>query len=311
MAWLQEMLGNSGNMGLQLTLIFVALVVALLLLFWLFRKIFGGGQTRFSKGRQPRLSVTDAAVVDDKRRLVLVRRDNVEHLVMIGGPSDIVVETNIVRAAPVAAPANPVPQNATPQTPAHASTPVETSPAPAQSNPVSQTGTAPIAPGVSTGRSTEPAPASAPTASRAGDAVAAGAVATGVAAAAAVAHLGTEDAQASISNAPTVSSSDKPVAEAEVLSEETVSDTSSEVRASLAEFASASPEPAADTADDDGVDLGGSLADSLHDALGLDAGETATDSTNEVASAAPDVSVSPESADDEMRRLLDELSAER
>jgi hypothetical protein len=44
--------------------------------------------------------VIDAAAVDGRRRLVLVRRDNVEHLLMIGGPSDIVVEPNIVRAMP-------------------------------------------------------------------------------------------------------------------------------------------------------------------------------------------------------------------
>ena len=31
---------------------------------------------------------------------MLVRRDNVEHLLMIGGPSDVVVEHNIVRAVP-------------------------------------------------------------------------------------------------------------------------------------------------------------------------------------------------------------------
>src|SRR5437879_463071 len=48
----------------------------------------------------PRLAVIDAAAVDGRRRLVLVRRDNVEHLLMIGGPSDIVVEPNIVRAMP-------------------------------------------------------------------------------------------------------------------------------------------------------------------------------------------------------------------
>jgi hypothetical protein len=48
----------------------------------------------------PRLAVIDAAAVDGRRRLVLVRRDNVEHLLMIGGPSDIVVEPNIVRATP-------------------------------------------------------------------------------------------------------------------------------------------------------------------------------------------------------------------
>jgi hypothetical protein len=48
----------------------------------------------------PRLAVIDAAAVDGRRRLVLVRRDNVEHLLMIGGPTDIVVEPNIVRAMP-------------------------------------------------------------------------------------------------------------------------------------------------------------------------------------------------------------------
>jgi hypothetical protein len=48
----------------------------------------------------PRLAVIDAAAVDGRRRLVLVRRDNVEHLLMIGGPTDIDVEPNIVRAMP-------------------------------------------------------------------------------------------------------------------------------------------------------------------------------------------------------------------
>lgn len=55
----------------------------------------GGGSTR---GRQPRLAVIDYASVDGRRRLILVRRDNVEHLLMIGGPTDVVVEPNIVRA---------------------------------------------------------------------------------------------------------------------------------------------------------------------------------------------------------------------
>ena len=55
-----------------------------------------------SRGRQPRLAVIDAAAVDGRRRLILIRRDNVEHLLMIGGPSDVVVEANIVRAAAAA-----------------------------------------------------------------------------------------------------------------------------------------------------------------------------------------------------------------
>jgi hypothetical protein len=61
---------------------------------------FGGERLGASsaRGRQPRLAVIDAAAVDGRRRLILIRRDNVEHLLMIGGPSDVVVEANIVRA---------------------------------------------------------------------------------------------------------------------------------------------------------------------------------------------------------------------
>jgi len=70
---------------------------------WAVRR-FGTGRLggASARGRQPRLAVIDYASVDGRRRLILVRRDNVEHLLMIGGPTDVVVEPNIVRA--VAAP---------------------------------------------------------------------------------------------------------------------------------------------------------------------------------------------------------------
>ncbi|AWM02268.1 flagellar biosynthetic protein FliO [Bradyrhizobium amphicarpaeae] len=82
----------------------VAFIVVLALIgvaAWLVRR-FAGGRVgaNTQRGRMPRLAVIDAAAVDGRRRLVLVRRDNVEHLLMIGGPTDIVVEPNIVRAAP-------------------------------------------------------------------------------------------------------------------------------------------------------------------------------------------------------------------
>jgi len=85
-----------------LTFVFVLVVVLALfgVIFWLVRRFAGnrlGANTQ--RGRMPRLAVIDAAAVDGRRRLVLVRRDNVEHLLMIGGPTDIVVEPNIVRAA--------------------------------------------------------------------------------------------------------------------------------------------------------------------------------------------------------------------
>src|ERR1700730_5454054 len=50
------------------------------------------------RGRQARLAVTDAANVDGRGKLVLIRRDNLEHLVLIGGPSDVLIEPNIAPA---------------------------------------------------------------------------------------------------------------------------------------------------------------------------------------------------------------------
>ncbi len=55
------------------------------------------------RARQPRLGVLDAFAIDARRRLVLIRRDNVEHLIMIGGPNDVLIESEIVRAPAQAA----------------------------------------------------------------------------------------------------------------------------------------------------------------------------------------------------------------
>src|SRR3984957_19709184 len=82
-------------------LAFVAVLALIGVAAWLVRRFAGNRLgANSNRGRMPRLAVIDAAAVDGRRRLVLVRRDNVEHLLMIGGPTDIVVEPNIVRAMP-------------------------------------------------------------------------------------------------------------------------------------------------------------------------------------------------------------------
>ena len=82
----------------RFVLAFVVVLILILGIAWALRR-FGSGTFRDNaRGRQPRLAVIDHASVDGRRRLILVRRDNVEHLLMIGGPTDIVVEPNIVRA---------------------------------------------------------------------------------------------------------------------------------------------------------------------------------------------------------------------
>jgi hypothetical protein len=55
----------------------------------------GPGASLFNNGRERRLDVVEYASVDSRRKLILVRRDDVEHLIMTGGPIDVVVETGI------------------------------------------------------------------------------------------------------------------------------------------------------------------------------------------------------------------------
>lgn len=59
-----------------------------------------GGGGSFLRGRERRLGVVEAASVDGRRKLILLRRDDVEHLIMTGGPVDVVVETGIESSPP-------------------------------------------------------------------------------------------------------------------------------------------------------------------------------------------------------------------
>ncbi|MCG6121965.1 MAG: hypothetical protein MEP57_04575 [Microvirga sp.] len=98
------MLGVEVSPVVQYVIAF-AIIAALLALFAVVLKRIGGrrfalaGQDR-GRARQPRLGIVDVYDLDRQRQLVLLRRDNVEHLVMLGGPNDLVVESNIVRVAP-------------------------------------------------------------------------------------------------------------------------------------------------------------------------------------------------------------------
>ena len=82
-----------------LALIFVIGLIGLLAL--LARRL-GFGAVRLSpafrsKGRDDRrrLAVVEVANVDARRRLVLVRRDNTEHLVLLGVNRDLLIESGI------------------------------------------------------------------------------------------------------------------------------------------------------------------------------------------------------------------------
>ncbi len=86
--------------GLSFAAAAIAFLVAALLILLIFRIVFGRRLRlpRNGRVRQPRLGIVDAFDLDRQRQLVIVRRDNVEHLLMIGGPNDLVIESEIVRA---------------------------------------------------------------------------------------------------------------------------------------------------------------------------------------------------------------------
>ncbi len=85
----------------QYAMFAVALIFVLGLIFlltWILRRVSGinGGQAPFSR-KDRRLKIIEGAAIGNRQRLVLVQRDNVEHLLLLGGTTDLVVERNITR----------------------------------------------------------------------------------------------------------------------------------------------------------------------------------------------------------------------
>lgn len=161
----------------------VAFLLAALLLIYIFRLVFGKRiRAPGPRNRPRRLDVVDVFDLDKERQLVIVRRDNTEHLLLIGGPNDVLVEGAINRAdqatnrnAPTAAAANwPTPPTPVPDEPAPETRPAATGlkpPAPlnlppdlfAQKSPAPSSATAPaVSPAPSSSVSAPPPISSAP-----------------------------------------------------------------------------------------------------------------------------------------------------
>ena len=76
----------------------LAFVLGLILLLAFLVRRFGLGSFAIApraRNSVRRLSVVEVAPIDAKRRLVLVRRDDVEHLILLGAQSELLIESNI------------------------------------------------------------------------------------------------------------------------------------------------------------------------------------------------------------------------
>jgi flagellar protein FliO/FliZ len=75
-----------------LALIFVIALIAGLA--WLARRFGVAGRIGAARAGR-RLAVIESAALDGKRRLVLIRRDDTEHLVLVGAETALVIESGI------------------------------------------------------------------------------------------------------------------------------------------------------------------------------------------------------------------------
>lgn len=97
MDWLSGLVGENAAHIISFIGLFVLFLIGVFVVYAVIKRMTAGTYVSKEHNAAPRLTVTDAAAVDGQRRLVLVRRDDVEHLILIGGPSDIVIEQNIIR----------------------------------------------------------------------------------------------------------------------------------------------------------------------------------------------------------------------
>ena len=100
---MQAFFSSDGSFVVQFLVIFLVILVLLIGAVLLFRRLSGRGMSLAAganaRGRQPRLGIVDIYELDRQRQLILLRRDNVEHLLLVGGPNDVVIERHIQRGA--------------------------------------------------------------------------------------------------------------------------------------------------------------------------------------------------------------------
>ncbi|WP_044564452.1 flagellar biosynthetic protein FliO [Azospirillum sp. B4] len=84
--------------------VYAALMLGLVLGFilvagWLVRRFGGGALLRLPGRADRRLGVVEVLTLDPRRRLVLIKRDGAEHLLLLGGAQDLHVEGPILPGA--------------------------------------------------------------------------------------------------------------------------------------------------------------------------------------------------------------------
>lgn len=94
---LEPVFGATGAVVAQFFIAVVMLLILVGIIYWAFALFAGFRFAGMGRGRNPRLAIIDALAIDSRHRLVLIRRDNVEHLILTGSSANLVVESSITR----------------------------------------------------------------------------------------------------------------------------------------------------------------------------------------------------------------------
>lgn len=123
MQFLTSLFGGSENTFLNAAFALGIVLVLVLLGLWVM-KFFVQASNTMSRGRNRRLMVVESLQIDARHKVTILRRDNVEHVIMTGGAQDVVIETGIaVEKLGIRRPPQPPATKAAPPAPAEVSEP--------------------------------------------------------------------------------------------------------------------------------------------------------------------------------------------
>ena len=105
-----ELVGGPPGVAAIAGVAFLLVVLAVLhFRYRIFRRRKGRGRGKSAALSHGRVEVLETKVIDANRKLVLMRCDDIEHLVMVGGPADVVVENDVRKVRGPGAPPAKIP----------------------------------------------------------------------------------------------------------------------------------------------------------------------------------------------------------
>lgn len=149
MQFISALFGGQENLLLNAAFALGAVLVLVLLCLWVVKLVLGL-RTGLPSRRGRRLAVIESLQLDARHRVSIIRRDNVEHVILTGGTQDVVIESGIAVERPV--PRRVPPRPAMPRTAGVGQVPVAGQPVPP----------APAGPAESVTDPSAPVPAAAP-----------------------------------------------------------------------------------------------------------------------------------------------------